>query len=260
MKIFNIIIFAFLLSNVQSQETYVFEYDYTFKKDTLSDKTFTEHYLLVDFDNNNFFISESDLNVFESENELNKKYEGSVVIRGSSKNIRPQRLKSLKINQKGDYAFFRNYFNKIKVKYNENVALNWHLTNDTISYKGYKCNIATTSYSGREYKAYFTKTIPYNFGPYVFNGLPGLIVYLADSSENHVFELSEITKRSFNFLMKDFIDVSKSKFNEIEYDYRTNPMRLLIPNSTTISSQKKQEIKRKLKERLKKENNPIELL
>lgn len=60
--------------------------------------------------------------------------------------------------------------------------------------------------------------------------------------------------------MKDFIDVSKSKFNEIEYDYRTNPMRLLIPNSTTMSSQKKQEIIRKLKERLKKENNPIELL
>jgi len=233
-----IIILCLLIFNtILGQKSYMFEYNYTFKKDTLSEEFFTEKYYLVNYENNNFFISESDLNLFESKDELDQIYQGYGTIKGFSKNFKPSRLKSLKINKQENITFFKSYFNKIKVKYNDTLTLNWSITGDTLTYNGYKCNVATAFYSGREYKAYFTNTIPYHYGPYVFTGLPGLIVYLSDNNQSHIFELSKITNKIFSFSIDDFIDVSKNKFNQIEYEYKTNPLQLLLPNKN-ISNEK----------------------
>ncbi|MDR0294736.1 MAG: GLPGLI family protein [Prevotellaceae bacterium] len=53
---------------------------------------------------------------------------------------------------------------------------------------------ATCRYAGRDYEAWFTPDIPISDGPYKFSGLPGLIVKLQDSDEEHIFELQEVRK------------------------------------------------------------------
>lgn len=53
---------------------------------------------------------------------------------------------------------------------------------------GYNCTLATTHYKGRDWRAWFTEDIPLNFGPWKLNGLPGLILQVADITNQYVFK------------------------------------------------------------------------
>ena len=54
------------------------------------------------------------------------------------------------------------------------------------------CQQATLRYSGRNYIAWFSTDIPISDGPYVFAGLPGLIVKISDLNEWFTFTLRRI--------------------------------------------------------------------
>ena len=43
------------------------------------------------------------------------------------------------------------------------------------------CKKATCSYAGRNYVAWYTEEVNLPYGPYIFGGLPGLIIYLHDT-------------------------------------------------------------------------------
>ncbi len=244
---------------VFSQESYLFEYNYTFKKDTLSNDFLTEKYFTVNSENNILFLGEAEVNLYESRDELSKPVTTGTTIKGFGKNLRPSRLNSLLIENEEGITFLRTYFDKIKIKYNEALTLDWIITGDTLSHNGYKCNVAETTYAGREYRAYFTNSIPIPYGPYIFAGLPGLIIYISDSSQSHIFELSQISKRVFSYDSIDsFISVSKEKFFQIEENYKTDPMSLLLHNNN-LNYSRREELRNKLKEKLKHDNNPLEL-
>lgn len=66
-------------------------------------------------------------------------------------------------------------------------VLNWKVLAQQDSVAGYLCTKATTSYGGRDYEAWFTTEIPIADGPYIFKGLPGLIVKLNDVRNHYVF-------------------------------------------------------------------------
>jgi len=53
---------------------------------------------------------------------------------------------------------------------------------DTIIVK-HKCYMATVDFSGRHYKAWFAPDIPIQYGPYKFNGLPGMILKIEDDEK-----------------------------------------------------------------------------
>jgi len=57
----------------------------------------------------------------------------------------------------------------------------WQISADTTTVLGYTCIKATTSFRGRTYIAWFTPSIPMRYGPWKFNGLPGLILKAADT-------------------------------------------------------------------------------
>lgn len=60
---------------------------------------------------------------------------------------------------------------------------NWQITEETDTILGYACNMATVTYAGRDYNAWFAPEIPINDGPWKFWGLPGLILKVTDSNE-----------------------------------------------------------------------------
>ena len=66
----------------------------------------------------------------------------------------------------------------------EKYAIKWTITENSKKIMGYACQEATGEFSGRNYKAYFLKDIPFSDGPYKFDGLPGLILeVLCDDGE-----------------------------------------------------------------------------
>jgi GLPGLI family protein len=76
--------------------------------------------------------------------------------------------------------------------YTENFLFSWNITGITDTISGYKAQMATTSFAGREWIAWFVTSIPYNEGPYKFNGLPGLIVKVHDTRNHYSFEMLSV--------------------------------------------------------------------
>lgn len=56
----------------------------------------------------------------------------------------------------------------------------WTISDEQDSLMGYACHKARTQFRGRSYTVWFTLQIPTNYGPWKFNGLPGLILMAQD--------------------------------------------------------------------------------
>lgn len=68
-------------------------------------------------------------------------------------------------------------------------TINWNISTDTTSIHGFHCQKATTHFKGRDYIAWFCADIPIRTGPWMLNGLPGLIIQAADTKNEVVFQL-----------------------------------------------------------------------
>jgi GLPGLI family protein len=107
--------------------------------------------------------------------------------------------------------------------------LSWTFTaqKDTIS--GYACLKAVTSYAGRHYEAWFTPDIPVADGPYLFSGLPGLIIKLNDTRNHYVFTLESFGVYTGKIIEKPTVRgarpivSSRVKVFSFREDYRKNP-------------------------------------
>jgi GLPGLI family protein len=73
-------------------------------------------------------------------------------------------------------------------------VLKWEFTDETETVMGYKCQLATTSFAGRDYNAWYTVEVPLNAGPYKFGGLPGLILKVEDSERFFIWTAIGISK------------------------------------------------------------------
>ncbi|MDF2382726.1 GLPGLI family protein [Nostoc ellipsosporum NOK] len=73
-------------------------------------------------------------------------------------------------------------------------TINWKLGTDKKMIAGYNCQKATGDFGGRTFEAWFTPDLPYAFGPWKLNGLPGLILSANDTKNELVFVCKEITK------------------------------------------------------------------
>lgn len=80
----------------------------------------------------------------------------------------------------------------------------WEIKDSVQTILDYPVQKAVTSFAGRDYIAWFTTEIPIPDGPYVFSGLPGLIVQLHD------------TRKHYNFLLESVQKLPEPKVWEIE--------------------------------------------
>jgi GLPGLI family protein len=140
----------------------------------------------------------------------------------------------------------------------DTIPIKWNVQNDTITFLGYKCQIANCFFKGRYYTVYFTKDLPYFTGPWKLRGLPGLILKAFDNKYEVTFEAVNVdfTTKSLNFSIPEKpIYTSTKELNRAIEGYRQNPdtqqdgIAIKISNSSVNPSSK---IKKKV-------TNPVEL-
>lgn len=69
--------------------------------------------------------------------------------------------------------------------------LAWNLSSSAVdTINGVVCRVATLNYGGHNWKAYYNSDIAISEGPYVFAGLPGLIVRIEDDRGWYRFDLT----------------------------------------------------------------------
>lgn len=112
-------------------------------------------------------------------------------------------------------------------QYEENQPkLNWNLEKGEKRILEYKCKKATVTYRGRNYVAWYTSDIPINNGPYVFGGLPGLILEIEDVDKKYTFEAVGITKTPKPIYLrneKNILKTTREKFRNVQRTYKENP-------------------------------------
>ncbi|MCT4327024.1 GLPGLI family protein [Elizabethkingia anophelis] len=105
-------------------------------------------------------------------------------------------------------------------------VFNWKLEKGIKDIMGHKCNKAYTEYRGRKYTAWYATDIPINNGPYVFQGLPGLILELEDDSKEYHYMAVAIDKNSKSIYLRneeEILKVSREQFRKVERSYYENP-------------------------------------
>lgn len=195
-----------------------------------------------------------------------------------------------------DYPDFRTFLlTKISTdpyKVKEDRKPEWKILPDKQRIGEYMAQKATTSYGGRDWIAWFAADIPFQDGPYKFYGLPGLIVQIEDTTGSHIMILAGNKKIANPTSQAEFklpagmvmlgiggknIEVTKDQFRKAWKDYVNDPsknMRQIMAGSGDMKmsfkfkdaggkeisdpNQVLRAMEKNTKERLAKDNNPIE--
>ena len=156
------------------------------------------------------------------------------------------------------------------LNYEEELSLfNWVIEPASKTINGFQAQKATTNFAGRDYTAWFTPEIAIADGPYKFNGLPGLILEVRDSKNHYVFELESFEELSDPVIYEPeerFISTTKKKLLRTKRQFDEDPFAALenanTPEKTVtihISEERKQKMLQEGREKLARNNNPIEL-
>ncbi|MGL5790362.1 MAG: GLPGLI family protein [Bacteroidales bacterium] len=99
----------------------------------------------------------------------------------------------------------------------------WKIHNETLMICGYLCQRATCNFRGRNYTAWFTKTIPISNGPWKFGGLPGLILKVYDDDKLYTFECVGVENHVisfgvFMFNSKYYSNIERSDLLKLQKD------------------------------------------
>lgn len=104
-------------------------------------------------------------------------------------------------------------------------GVDWAIADEVREINGYQAQKATGTFGGREYTAWFTAELPFPYGPWKLQGLPGLILEAADSKNEVVFNFLEFTKEAGEeiALPEEVTQASLRDFNRAKEAFDANP-------------------------------------
>lgn len=257
-KIITSLILIFFTSNLYAQNFRI-DYQMVYKEDSVSSETVNKNMVLLVQGSKSKFLTE-------------KQYKIDSLKKAGFKDSGLGDNSFLVINDEENLSFKYHFYIKDVYKIKEFVKLNWELEPETKKISTYLCRKAVLKYKGRTWEAWYTQDLPIEAGPYIFRNLPGLIIFMKDSTSSYEFSLYSIKKESdvsdFENMPSNAIDISQKQFQKVSLDYYNDPLReMKIENAKTkFVDEKGKEIKadfremtRSIQSRLKKYNNPIEL-
>lgn len=260
------LVLIIVFNNYSIAQTHRFIYDVIYKKDSTSNITTKENYILdigtkeTKYYTYDFFVADSLItnNIpFPKEMKLNT----SDIIVHKNNN-----------NEFSQYDLLENTVLQLQT----NDTQKWNLSQEKKNVKNLSLQKAITTWGGRNWTAWFAEEIPFQEGPYKFHGLPGLIVEIYDDKKNYHFELvrSEKIKEEEN----QFIEISEKmgipitweKYKTAKLKYYESPVNFIknsaenseqfyLNDGTIVNSKNSKEINEQLRNSIRKYNNPIEL-
>lgn len=278
-KLICFLLFTIFLQNFFSQEMRVI-YDYKFKIDSLNRSDVSEELMYLDIRNEKSYFSSFPTLIYDSI--LN----GELKKRGRS--LSNFDFSSYSNNSKVTFSVSKNLSSKSIVIHEAvgsanygvivNDKIDWKISSDTKTLNGIVLQKAETDYIGRHWVAWFSSNYSVQDGPYIFSNLPGLILELYDEKEDHHFIFNSI----LNMKLKDYYDdsknifgeisVSKLKFNSLWHEYKANPSKSFLAQSSSSNvsvtmsvdgvsnpHELAKEMDKNAKERFKKNNNYLNL-
>jgi len=260
------LVLIIVFNNYSISQTHRFIYDVVYKKDSTSNITTKENYILdigtkeTKYYTYDFFVADSLItnNIpFPKEMKLNT----SDIIVHKNNN-----------NEFFQYDLLENTVLQLQT----NDTQKWNLSQEKKNVKNLSLQKAITTWGGRNWTAWFAEEIPFQEGPYKFHGLPGLIVEIYDDKKNYHFELvrSEKIKEEENQFIemseKLGIPITWEKYKTAKLKYYESPVnfiknsaenseQLYLNDGTIVNSKNSKEIDEQLRNSIRKYNNPIEL-
>lgn len=133
----------------------------------------------------------------------------------------------------------------------------WSMEDSTKLVMGHECQKAVCNFRGREWTAWFAVDIPISDGPWIFGGLPGLIMDVYDRKNQHHFRINGLQKVNnepieFIVLDKNFkklVQTDRIKFLRSKMNYYMNNKSINEAMTGISLNMPEQKLKRDLLER-----------
>lgn len=252
-----ILLFSFV-QNFYSQDMRI-DYNLVYKQDTLSSETISKKMVLLIQDGESRFCTEKQYEVDSLR---------SIGFKGFTMSDNVFDVVKNKENRSSRYY----YILADVYKLTEPIQLDWKIEKEVSKKYGYNCQKVTLSYKGRDWEAWFTQDIPLQEGPYIFKGLPGLIVEMEDKSHSYKFSFSGLKKSFHKMNIEGFsskpMEISRNNFKKVMQDYYNDPFREMSSGNVKAKLKDEKgndleinfrEMTKNVQSYLKKNNNPIEL-
>ena len=267
---YQLIIFLLLLvlSNTFKGQTRRFIYEVEYKPDSTVQKTKKENYILE--------INNNKLAYYNRIYYIND----SIFRHGGSFGFNGFRLTSFILSdlKKKKYSYYEPLGIHL-YKVEDTVDIQWQILPDIVTKNGFSLQRAIAFYGGRNWTAWFAPDIPLPYGPYKFNGLPGLIMQLTDKRGDYVFKLiqSEIVNSDPEVLLNNYtknaIQLTNENLNRLKIERYENPFKdilngmlelkdnvsLRLEDGTVLTKKDLKPAEKKERIKIKSFNNPIEL-
>ena len=266
-KFYLLLLFFSIISNAQ---THRFIYEYQFKGDSLA-KEFTKENMILDINPDEvkfypYFFAEND-SINKTTNNRNSSWDDALPVLKRNRNT----------NKNTSYVLLNDLFS-IRTE----DPINWKLSTNAKKVGTYNLQKATTTFGGRNWIAWFNTEINLNEGPYKFRGLPGLIFEIVDDQNNFSFNLVKSYQLKSTYDTSEFLESFAGKkaipitekillkkqlelFNDPLQDFKEDFKNsngegtFMVMNIKIKSLDQFKELTTMTQERMRKENNPIEL-
>lgn len=146
-------------------------------------------------------------------------------------------------------------------------TLNWKISPDQKFIGKYKSQKAEVNYGGRNWTAWFSTELQFSDGPYIFNGLPGLIISIQDEKKDYTFNLIEVKQlgglfdvrsKTKNIDWEQYEKLAKSYYND-PYDLNSKLGKRVSFTDANGQQLDISELSKNIQKGIKANNNPIEL-
>ncbi|WP_312077460.1 GLPGLI family protein [Chryseobacterium sp.] len=232
MKILSTSLF-FLIAGMFSAQSTQFIYEYKFKPDSLNrDQVITENMVLESKTDGSRFVSQKKIT---EDSLLNASIKQMMAGGGNhidmSKTPQPKVRNEVVKKYPSYETTFKTSPGSVPIAVAISQKPDWKVSTEKSEVLGYKVQKATSRYAGREWTAWFAPEIPIQDGPHEFYGLPGLIVKIEDTKNDHSFVLIGTKKVSSDQaeqkprMSSREIALDEEKFRKYWQDYKKDPVK-----------------------------------
>ena len=119
-------------------------------------------------------------------------------------------------------------------------AIAWQISEETADINGFMCQKAVGSFRGREYAVWFASDLPFSFGPWKLQGLPGLILQATDSRGDVLFHCTSVERTTDEptliAMPKNAVKTTLPAFERTKEAMQTNSTTMANANTNTTVS------------------------